>query len=192
MTKKKGRTWVDDCVDYWSQRVCDEDIGCDWEVASVFCWRCGTKSRHQKCHIIPRAFGGSDGVQNIIPLCATCHDEAPDVADADEMWRWIKEDHASIYGDGSFWIAKAFRESGVDFSWANSDDIEPFMEVFRAFMRKMSCHCGQNTPGVRFKNSSRVWVFRKSVEMYLEVKSGRVSLQEVVSEGQVQDDQHVP
>lgn len=46
-------------------------------------------SRLQRCHLIPRAKGGSDDPSNIVLLCPECHAQAPDTAHSKHMLRWI-------------------------------------------------------------------------------------------------------
>lgn len=39
------------------------------------CYICGYKIFLEQHHIIPRAKGGSDGIENVIALCPNCHRE---------------------------------------------------------------------------------------------------------------------
>jgi 5-methylcytosine-specific restriction endonuclease McrA len=57
-------------------------------------WRVWDHASLQRCHLVPDALGGPDTPENLVLLCGRCHTEAPDVADAEYMLRWIDE-HAS-------------------------------------------------------------------------------------------------
>ena len=71
----------------------------DWGEAR--CFACGLDSKAefsqdtkiakhlQKCHIIPKALGGSYEPDNIVLLCKHCHEESPDVADSTVLLKWI-------------------------------------------------------------------------------------------------------
>lgn len=48
-----------------------------WGVEPCTCIRCGAIARCERAHVIDRCFGGLDGVQNIVPLCAKCHKGMP-------------------------------------------------------------------------------------------------------------------
>ncbi|MBB6476488.1 HNH endonuclease [Sphaerisporangium rubeum] len=53
----------------------------------------------ERAHVVPRALGGPDSVENIILLCQACHENAPDTADAARFWRWVV-DHPNSGGLG--------------------------------------------------------------------------------------------
>jgi hypothetical protein len=78
-------------VKYWRDNT-DINIFPCWEDAETLCWRCGYKFTKdlQRCHIIPKALGGSDSADNLILLCRNCHREAPDVNDSAFMLRWLE------------------------------------------------------------------------------------------------------
>lgn len=50
----------------------------------------------QKCHIIPKQFGGSDDVDNLFLMCIECHDNAPDTRSKDAFFKWINKQDYSI------------------------------------------------------------------------------------------------
>jgi HNH endonuclease len=52
-------------------------------------WQVWDHAMLQRCHLIPHSLGGTDAPDNLVLLCARCHIEAPDVADAEYMLRWI-------------------------------------------------------------------------------------------------------
>ena len=63
------------------------------------CARCGGEFRVEEHHIIPRAQGGSDDENNLIHLCAVCHDKVhigvthdePSRFTEDEFDRWVRK-----------------------------------------------------------------------------------------------------
>ena len=104
----KKTQWVKDCWDHHSQCISEIDVAVDWgdwETEQKRCWCCGHKGKLQKCHIVPKSLGGSLDPENIIPLCAQCHDKAPDVVDKNEMFRWVgdQQNPVSGLGLGRYW-----------------------------------------------------------------------------------------
>lgn len=168
--KEKARKvpgWVLEAIEYWSEKIYEGDTGIDWGdgSAKTNCWRCGCEKRVQKCHIVPRSLGGSDDVSNLIPLCAICHDEAPNVADPNYMWEWIKNNHGGF--TNLFWIQKAFEEAGLteDQERKICRNHRKFMAaVKRRFNNETGYHFGQGNGGSRMNTSTWVWVIRESVK----------------------------
>lgn len=162
--------WIRDCWDYHSQRVSELDVAVDWgdwETEHARCWCCGHTAKLQKCHIIPRSLGGIDEPSNLVPLCAPCHDESPDVIDDREMFKWIKSQQNPLcgLGLGRYWhlhdvIAELVKgEKGyIDLEILNSC-IEQAMEM-TAF------HFSQANTGIKMKKSSREWAIKKAFELY--------------------------
>ena len=101
----KVTTNHEDIVDYWSSRIYEGDMGCDWDEALNRCWRCGTHHNTKslnRCHIIPALLGGKDTPSNLILLCGPCHAESPSVASDDiSIWHWIKNTSSNEYD--TFW-----------------------------------------------------------------------------------------
>lgn len=153
--RRKTKQWVRDAVAYWSSRISECDIGCDWPDADVRCWRCGEMRTCQKCHIVPAMLGGTEDASNIIPLCAECHDEMPNVADAGEVWRWIKDDHCDLYE--SFWFIRALKASGLSASDLRSFSVS---RLRVAYDRKIGIHFGQLTGRARITTHTRAWALR--------------------------------
>lgn len=159
-----SKAWIAECVEHWSALVCETELGVDWCDADERCWRCGSKRTLQRCHIVARQFGGGDEASNIVPLCAECHDEAPDVTDPGEIWRWIKETRPMFYGTLKFERAFAIcRSRGVDIS---AFDIAKFKEAIDG----VGLHMMQNNSGCRIKASSIAWAVQKAC---LEATDGR-------------------
>ena len=156
--RKKALAWVLAAIDYWEERICEMDIGCDWSDADIRCWRCGHLRGCQKCHIVPRSLGGGDGVENLIPLCAQCHDEMPNVADDAEVWRWIKRDHGQLHD--TYWTVRAMKESGLSEAELASIDID----ALRKNLERISLHFGQLYGSARQSVSSLAWAIRESAK----------------------------
>lgn len=149
--------WIAACVSHWSRTVDESDIGVDWADAEWRCWRCGSERRLQRCHIVAKQFGGVDDASNIVPLCAECHDEAPDVTDPDEMWRWIKDTRPMFYGGLKYERAlKACKDRGVDFSRFCLSRFAAAIE------HHVGLHLMQNGSGCRIKASSIAWAIEKA------------------------------
>jgi hypothetical protein len=155
--RKKAPKWVKDCISHWQTRVYEGDMGCDWDEADVRCWRCGYLRTQQKCHIIPKSLGGGDEPANLIALCAMCHDEMPNVQDAEEVWRWINKDHGELHD--TYWTMRAIKESGL----SNSDVAKVSIDELRRVMdEEVSTHFAQASGGARLTPSTLSWALRKA------------------------------
>lgn len=55
----------------------------------VKCW--DKVNQLERCHIIPRQFGGSDTVDNLFLMCRECHDKAPNTKSRELFLRWAKQ-----------------------------------------------------------------------------------------------------
>lgn len=162
---RKNKTWIQEVIAYWSERIYEGDVGVDWGdgTAENHCWRCGCKRALQRCHIVPRSLGGSDEPSNLIPLCSMCHDEAPNVVDPDEMWNWIKESHGSL--NNVFWLEKAFEKADlkkeqVELMNSKRND---FIKIALNVLSKTSYHFGQRNGGAQMTLSTWVWVVKQTV-----------------------------
>ena len=153
-------SWVAMCVDFWSQRIYEGDIGVDWADATERCWRCGAKRKLQKCHVIAKQFGGDDGPSNVIALCALCHDEMPDVTDAAEVWRWICATRPR-YGYGTLYFERAMNDCasrGIDLSRFDKAKFGQLMDS------SVGLHLMQTGAGCRIKPASIAWAIAKACE----------------------------
>lgn len=156
--RKKVKQWIKDCISYWSDRVDEMEMGADWSEADVVCWRCGHIRQQQKCHIVPKSLGGSDDASNVIPLCAMCHDEMPNVNDPKCVWEWIRKDHGILYD--TYWTARAIKESGL-----TDEEIKRFsLKKFMAAFDDCGTHFGQCTGGARMTPATTAWAIKKACE----------------------------
>ena len=147
------------CVSYWSSRIDESDIGSDWSDATERCWRCGQQTKSlQKCHILAKQFGGVMSPNNVILLCRECHDEAPDVIDPGEVWRWIKHTKPSL-GYGTLKMERAAKmavEMGADIQRFSVDRFNQIM------LSEVGLHLMQSGAGCRIKPSSIAWAIGKA------------------------------
>ncbi|SHN87660.1 HNH endonuclease [Bradyrhizobium erythrophlei] len=96
---------------YWKDSFRDIGIFIDWGEPS--CWACGfhygtkydvksadaswktilgcwQKIPLQRCHIVPRSLGGSDGPSNRFLMCRECHDLQPNTPFPDIFFEWVR------------------------------------------------------------------------------------------------------
>lgn len=88
---------VEEIVAYWAPRESECGLGVDWTEAHERCWRCGTKTRLQRCHIVAASLGGANEPSNLVLLCKWCHEEAPNIDDPKYMWIWLRKTSVPIY-----------------------------------------------------------------------------------------------
>jgi len=107
--------------DYWK----DRQIGNEWvlmDYGEPSCWGCGkpihvetkkdlidcnykaiwnrTHKYLNRCHIIPKALGGSNEPDNLFLMCESCHHESPDTPSSEGFFAWVllKRAHC-IFGE---------------------------------------------------------------------------------------------
>lgn len=168
----KKMQWVKDCWDHHSQCISETDVAVDWgdwETEQKRCWCCGHESKLQKCHIVPKSLGGSLNPENIIPLCAQCHDKAPDVVDKSEMFRWVGDQQNPIsgLGLGRYWHLWSVIEGRIEQSQPNFS-LAVFQECLKDAMKSTSFHCSQSHSGIMMKESTREWMMNKAFDLYEE------------------------
>jgi 5-methylcytosine-specific restriction endonuclease McrA len=66
MTSRRGSAQLSSEAAHLRKKIVDRD---NWR-----CQFCGTRSNLQVHHIIYRSHGGADGEDNLISLCAACHE----------------------------------------------------------------------------------------------------------------------
>jgi hypothetical protein len=169
MTKReksaKQRKWIKECWDYHSQFISELDVAVDWgdfESEWARCWCCGgSTGKVQKCHVVAESLGGSNLPENIIPLCALCHDEAPDVDDRNEIFRWIKyqQNPLSGLGMGHYWHLWKFiaDKTQGDVDMLENLDQDKLKQCMRDAHARTSYHFKQTGAGVVIKKSTREW-----------------------------------
>ncbi len=149
-------------VDYWSRNQDECGLAVDWAEAETLCWRCAQGRQLQRCHIIPRALEGSEEPRNLVLLCAQCHAEAPNVADPEFMWTWLRAHAVSFYG--TYWYKRGFRE--YEFIYGK----KPLAEISEAaslipkvnaaierYIKQTSTHWGQG----KMNPATIAWLLRQ-------------------------------
>lgn len=166
----------DDIVRYWEIRQDECGLAVDWSEAHERCWRCGHQTKLERCHIIPRSLGGPDHPSNIVLLCSHCHREAPNVADPEFMWFWIRRTCVPFYD--TYWYVRGYREferlferkpfAELDENQLRGLDIE---ELVFSELENSTIHFGE----VRRNAATLAWVFYRVEKRILEGASDSTS-----------------
>ena len=153
---------VSEMVAYWSQDEDECGLSVDWAEAHERCWACARKRGErnlERCHIIPRALGGSNSASNLVLLCSRCHKQAPNVSDPSSMWFWLRSRAVSIYD--TEWIMRGLEEFerlyGRKPIWNLEQTLiqENIVSLVRKFKSKTIIHFGEGK-----QNPSTVaWIF---------------------------------
>lgn len=79
--------------------VCDlgepSCFACGWYLESAPCYpdvpipRAWDEARLERAHLVPRALGGLEAPDNLVLICQVCHQNAPNVRDAEVMLGWM-------------------------------------------------------------------------------------------------------
>ena len=78
---------LNDINNYWLSRF--DNLEEDYPT----CFVCGKDKHLERCHLIPKALGGSYDVDNLVLLCNEHHKQAPNLAlDKEVMLKWIEEE----------------------------------------------------------------------------------------------------
>ena len=173
--KKKQESWVRQCWDIHLPHLGEDDVAVvewNWDEEKDRCWCCGVDSNLQKCHIIPKSLGGSKEYDNIVPLCVKCHDNAPDVQDKKQMFRWIKKQqnwltrmgmgHLTNIEEIIFDYCKQVSET----TEISDDVIEEIKKIMEETSKKITFHYGQMGQGAFMKDSTREWWVDKTFETF--------------------------
>lgn len=78
------------------------------------CRRCGALARTERAHVIDRAFGGLDDVQNLTPLCVRCHRDQPVWVPGEERAALLWLDHADYLAYLAQCVGILVDEAGLD------------------------------------------------------------------------------
>ena len=150
-------------VDYWSRHQDESGLSVDWEEAEKLCWRCAQPRQLQRCHIVPRALRGSEEPSNLVLLCGQCHAEAPNVADPEFMWIWLRA-HAAIFY-GQYWYDRGIREYEFVYGtkpFAEIKKVESLLPRLRKtierYLKQTSTHWGQG----KINPATIAWLLRQA------------------------------
>ena len=156
------RTKANDIVAYWETRQVECGLSVDWADAHERCWRCGYKSALQRCHIVPDSLGGQDAPSNFVLLCGRCHREAPNVADPEFMWHWLRPQSVPFYD--TYWTLRGIREfesiyGRKPFSKTTAPQFtnEQVLALLQPAFEKMIVHFGEG----RLNPSTIAWCLRE-------------------------------
>jgi len=103
----------EEIVDHWASVEDECGLAVDWSEAHERCWRCGYKSRLEKCNIVPASLGGGASADNLVLLCGRCHREAPNHHDPAYMWRWLRATCVPLYD--TYWTIRGWEEFEIMF-----------------------------------------------------------------------------
>jgi hypothetical protein len=122
--------------------------------------RAWTRAPLQRCHIIPRSMGGSNDASNLVLMCATCHDFAPDTTDPAYFFDWMRAQSCYVRRWREF--QDAMRSFGADGTDPQTARILSGMLADPRFNEwadaRMGLHCSQRHGGVGYSVSSLVAV----------------------------------
>ncbi|HWZ15856.1 MAG TPA: HNH endonuclease signature motif containing protein [Mucilaginibacter sp.] len=145
---RNSKTTIPDIIKYWEVNIYEGDLSIDFSEAHERCWRCGYKSKLEKCHIIPHSLGGPDSPDNYVLLCSICHSEGPNIDDRDFFWDWLKAHKAIFYN--TYWITRGMQEYELVYKKSivkellelniSPDNIKPLLQEQ---INKCSWHFGQ-------------------------------------------------
>lgn len=133
----------------WKEKLERAVVNTSYNNATTHCWRCGTKKRLDRCHIIPFSRGGQDSPDNFVLLCKHCHIDNPNLDDVDVMWRWLEA--YKINEGETFSIKQGIREFefiyGINLyeslNLLSSDEQNLFWEMVEESLKKAGHHFGQ-------------------------------------------------
>lgn len=149
-------------VSYWSQHQDECSLSVDWSDADKLCWRCAHKRKLHRCHIIPRALGGSNDPSNLVLLCKQCHEEAPNVVDPEFMWIWLRAHAADFYG--TYWYQRGLREYELIFGskpFAGMEKSDLLLAQLNEFFSKHSGAVGRHWGQGKLNPSTIAWLIRQ-------------------------------
>ena len=135
---KDGNVISEEEADY----VTDIEAIIDWEEKR--CMACGkycgdggyTDTKHiERCHIVPKALGGTFEPSNIVLLCKDCHKNSPDCIYPKYMLKWIYFKRTREYaGSVPFYIRKKIIDIANTYPYAHLVEEEKLKKMKEIFM----------------------------------------------------------
>jgi Zn finger protein HypA/HybF involved in hydrogenase expression len=158
------RTTKSQIAEYWikNNNISELELNFDWSEANTHCWNCGD-DRHgklERCHIIPDSLGGSDSPDNYVLLCKSCHEEAPNINNSNDMWCWIKSNYMPLSFYGTYKIRKAlimFKQTEGYSFFDKALTIKDFDKVIKEELKNISTH------GVKFNISTYYYMLKNII-----------------------------
>lgn len=137
---------IHEIVAYWSHHMDECGLNVDLAEASERCWRCGYKSKLERCHIVPSSLHGPDTASNLVLLCSRCHREAPNSINPEYMWIWIRNNGTPFYD--TYWTIRGTQEfenmfKRKPFAGISVPENEELREMLRQEMQKAIVHFGE-------------------------------------------------
>ena len=159
------KTSQQEIVDYWTRHEDECGLAVDWVEAHERCWRCGYRSRLERCHIIPHSLGGLDTPSNLVLLCCRCHREAPNVADPRFMWIWLRATWVPFYDTywtirGSFEFEQMFGHLPFSSLRLSESQKQLAEKIIREEMKNATIHFGEG----RMNSSTIACIFARVEE----------------------------
>lgn len=153
-------------IAYWSERVNEMDMGCDWDEAHRRCWRCARETHYlQRCHIVPSSCDGMGNTPaNLVLLCGDCHREAPNVADIGFMWEWIKAHRVGMHD--RYWLRRGLEEFRLIYGRLPRIPKGASKEQVRASLERLDDEVGIHGGSGGINPATRAWMLRQQ-ELYL-------------------------
>lgn len=135
------------------------------------CWACyyyaeswpddwNKASGLDRCHIVPRAKGGSDEPLNIVLLCERCHEESPDHAESEYLFAWMRQRPKRFMGT---WLPDQLNELKrlTSLALARNVSEETLCAVAKDFVSNSGDHFGWTSDGTR---QALLWKLAKEIE----------------------------
>jgi hypothetical protein len=84
------------------------------------------KTGLERCHLVPHSKGGSDGPENLVLLCPTCHRDAPNCLDPDIMLAWcVRRRPGHFLAEKLKLVVEAVEGAGLDVDDESWHDLVP-------------------------------------------------------------------
>ncbi len=156
-----------DIFNHWKdKKIKDMYILIDFNEPS--CWGCGkpinenffsedvvltwekTKGKLERCHIIPKALGGKDELDNLFLLCKKCHKLSPDTTDKNAFLIWVyNKRRSSLMGYDFKGTIDSFKLALESFDIKEEDFIKYYNEFEKTinmnelFTDQVNVHLGE-------------------------------------------------
>ena len=150
--------------EHWKDRLGELGFFIDW--GEPGCWACGfhygakydikrsdvswcellecwDRIPLQRCHVIPRSLGGTDGVDNLFLMCRECHDLAPNTSMPAVFFEWARAQNS--YARETAKLRAVFDTFGIDVAAAMDLGALIESEELKSWMRgKFGLHRAQS------------------------------------------------
>lgn len=173
-------------AEYWRDKLLPNGYPVITDYYEPSCWACGNWIHNEyegerirkgdskslwndsiyeleRCHIIPRALGGSDTADNLFLMCPHCHKASPDTTDVDYFFDWVmKRTWSDTVDESPIWKA---RQMIIDYGYDSSEFID-FMRKVYAYEIELDLDFEINTHGFEFSDSTIIYTYANSFMKY--------------------------